>query len=282
MKNLIISLIAMSFLIACGGESGGGSNDNNNDGDNSNNSPRNGETARTPLNFNAIDSKYNPHVHEETFSTSNLSKIDLNVLGIKNEVLIERDDSLSGQGRLLLYRVWFKTSNYGYLDLKQNFETLRVRNYTGSNPYSCSKRITNGKIKSLNGGCNLFAKLILPKGEKIEVYSNSNLVSNRYFAMTNNDLRSSVEDARTNEDKIDVIEAYLKSHRAVGSTPSLECDDLEQVLSDFRSFDDAKFSALKMLHRYVQDRENLEEHVINEVFSFRDDRERALRIIGLR
>lgn len=281
MKNLFFSLIGMVLLVACGGESGGGSN-NNNDGGDSNNGTRTAESARAPLNFEAIDSKYNPHIHEETFSTRNLNKIDLSVLGIKNEVLIERNESLSGEGSLLLYRVWFKTSNYGYLDMKQSFETLKVRNYTGSNPYSCSKRITNGKIKSLNGGCNLYAKLILPKDEKIEVYSNSNLVSSRYFAMTNNELRSSIADARANEDKIDVIEAYLKSHSETGETPKLLCDDLEQILSDFRAFDDAKFSALKMLHKYVEDRENLEEHVINEVFRFRDDRLRALRIISLR
>lgn len=283
MRLLLRVMLLTSFLLTTScGDSGGNSGDSNKiDDDNGGNGPsRSGNQAsKMPVDWKSVPSKFNPEIHEEEFSVKDLSFIDLRILGISDEVSVKQSDKLSSMGKLKIYRVWQNTASFGRIEIDASFNKLKVRNYTGGLPYSCSKGITNKQLVDVDGGCNLFVELTLPSSSEIEVYSGDSLVSNRYFPMTFDELLDNV-DRGFNEDKIEAVDEFLRTYKQTGKKPKLLSLELEQILKEFTSADKYKFSALKKLYISVSDQENLNE-VIENSFTFESDREFARRIVGL-
>ena len=97
--------------------------------------------------------------------------------------------------------------------------------------------------------------------------------------MDNQSFLKELDRAYTDDKKMAVIEAYLTSYRVTSTTPVLLCQELGSAVAEF-AFSEQKFTVLRILQRYVQDRENLEK-MIEDKFSY-FEREKARKIVGLK
>src|SRR5690606_35284302 len=109
--------------------------------------------------------------------------------------------------------------------------------------------IRNKKISKLKGGCNLYVKVQLPAATEIEVYSESRLVSKRFFPMSVEQLLKQL-DSGFNDDKLAAITTFLESYAQARKRPKLAASDQEEILEEFTFADKYKFTALRKLYRY--------------------------------
>ena len=273
----MILVMGLALSISCGDSGDSSKNKNANEGNGVRNVPQ--QTQVIPVNWNTVSKELNPEIIEEEFSAKNLSFVHLDVIGISNEVNVSFSSNLSLVGRLKIYRVWNKFSNFGRIELNTSFDKLKVENYTGNQPYSCSKRIANRQLVSVEGGCNLFVEVVLPTSSEIEVYSGEKLVSQRFFPMSFDNFITGMSRGFDKE-KLEMIENFLSSYTQTGKKLNLSSFELEETLKKFSFASDEKFSALRKLHIFITDRENLNK-VIENTFSFSSDREKARLIVGL-
>lgn len=274
----IILILLLFLLVSCGGSNNSKKSDDSS-GDQGARGER-GQATGMPVDWNSVPEKFNPEIVEYQFHTVDLNFIDLSILGVTNQVRVSLSTSLVETGKLKIYRVWGKYASFGRIELNDSFDKLKIENYTGNQPYSCSKAISNRKLVRVEGGCNLYVEVVLPRSSEIEVYSGDNLVSKRYFPMPYGQLIETI-DTGFNEDKLEAIENFLASYNATGKVPTLSSIELEDILKEFTFADEYKFSALNKLYRYLVDSEQLGV-VIENSFTFSSEREKARRIVGLR
>lgn len=261
---------AIGFLLiltACGG---GGSGD---DGVPGAAAPEN----RNRLNWDAIPEEYHPEIEDENINLINVDKIELDIFGFDDDVEVIYDQNLDGnQGILRFYTVWYKTARWGQFNKRASGEKLKLYQ-TGQ--YSCSISIKNGAIESMGEGmCYVRIQMVLPVGAEIEVYNVGRLISRRFFAMTTLEFLEKFDDATWADDKFIVIEDFIESYRELSGTPQLLSEQLGEVIEGFNRSDD-KFKALRRLHSFVTDRENLGEMIEDEFPRF--DQDEAREIVGL-
>lgn len=229
------------------------------------------------LDWDSIPSEYNPTIRDVGFTYHGIKQIDLNVFGFAKDVEVVYSNKLSSNsGNLRIFRVWKKSASWGDLTPNQKGDELKLINY-GSN--SCSIQTKNGAITELEGGCVIRLQVFLPPGAEIEVYNVGQLISKRFFPIDTFTFLENLDDAFGSTDKkFDVIEEYLLSYKETNKTPSLTSSQLGVVIKEF-SYSDDKFKALRMLHMYVSDKQNLDE-MIEDIFNLFDQDE-AKQIVGI-
>ena len=134
----------------------------------------------------------------------------------------------------------------------------------------------NGKVTKVKGACLVKSFLVLPKGAKIEVFENDKLISKVYFPMTIDKFLELLDEPFA--DKLKVINDFLNTYKKTKSKLEISSETLGTVIEEFTWADD-KFKALKKLHKFVIDRENLEAMIENNFSHF--DQDKARKIVGL-
>ncbi|WP_374073336.1 DUF4476 domain-containing protein [Bdellovibrio bacteriovorus] len=271
MKNrkclVVLGLLSALVLGAC----------SNDDNDKKSDNPSGPGTQR--VHWDSIPSEFSPRKESFNLQTQNIQKIQMDLFGFTNDVQLQYSDKLPADAASIELFTVAKDSSYSLsgvnIDEELGTKTLKLNKY-GS--YACSIRIQNGKITELKGACYIRVLLTLPQNAEIEVYNVGKLISKRFIAMDNGTFLKDLDRASFQEDKEAVIQNYLESYRATGKTPALICDELGQVIEEFTRTE-GKFIALRKLHAYVTDKENLAQ-MIEDKFSY-FDRDEARRIVGL-
>lgn len=232
------------------------------------------------VHWDSIPSEYSPRKESFNLQLQSTQKIQMDLFGFTNDVQIHYSDSLPADaGSIDLFTV-SKDSKHSLsgLNIDEDLSTKSLKlNRYGS--YECSIRIRNGKIAELKGACYIRVLLTLPKNAEIEVYNVGKLITKRFIAIDNGTFLKDLDRASFQEDKEAVIESYLESYRATGKTPVLTSGELAKAIQEFTRTE-GKFIALRKLHAYVTDRENLGQMIEDEFSYF--DRDEAKRIVGLR
>lgn len=257
-KNILV-LCLFSGIVACGDS-------------NKNAEPPDSEA----FNWDTISSEFNPQIETIEDTLGNAKTISLNLFGFNDVRLRYSSDLIPGAYRLQLYTVNkdARTSLRG-VNARTEDQTL----YLGKRGYyECSYSTTNGTISSVKGACYVRVILTLPAGAEVEVYNLDQLISRRFFPMTNEAFLKALQDAWPSSKKTAVVETYLESYRNLRKAPSLSCNEMYKILGNF-IYDGEKLEVLRLLHAYVSDREGLSE-LIDRNFSF-GEKEKARRIVGL-
>jgi hypothetical protein len=263
-KCSLLLTIGLIF-ISCG--SGSGSN--------SENSAK--KKKKTYVQLDSVSPEFNLDKEENEFDLDDIERIEVDLFGFSRDFEVQYSKDLAWyEGKIVTYTV-SKDASYPLNGVLTDSEApvLKINKF---GRFECSIQVKNNKITSLEGSCYLKIVLILPTDAKIEVYNVGVLKSKRFFAMTISDFLTKIGNATWDDDKFLVIKEFKKSYKAIRSKPKLESSHLGQVLSKF-SFAKAKFKALKQLHKYVVDRENLRQ-MIEDKFSY-FERDEALKIVGL-
>ncbi|RYZ70233.1 MAG: DUF4476 domain-containing protein, partial [Proteobacteria bacterium] len=220
-------------------------------------------------------SENNPTTESFDFEMRGAPKLKLDLFGSTEDVnLFYVDDLAPNTARIKLYRVFRKQASWGSFGTSLQGDSLRA-GHQGT--YQCSINIKNGVIADLEGGCYVRIDVSMPRNSQVEVYNGGKLISQRFIAMSAEELVDKVDDAWS-RDKMTVVNDFLASYAAVGRSPSLSADQLGEVLGDFTMKED-KFTVLRKLQAYVYDRENLGEMIKDNINYF--DQEEARRICGL-
>lgn len=263
-------ILAMTLLSACGG----GSNDSGGNGDKNRN--HNQLKPANPVNWAQVPSEYNPKIEELNFQTYGFDIINLNSFGFNDDVeIIYSSNVLVDSGILRIYKVWNEFAFWLNTKTEPNGTTLDFKNY---GRYQCSIKVENGFIRSLKGGCYVKIQVLLPPGTEIEVYSSNKLISKRFKPIDLDSFLVQFKDATWPNDKFKVIEEFLASYNGTSKTPSLRSQHLAVVIDGFLRSEE-KFKALRRLHSFVSDRQNLNSMIEAEFSYF--DRKEARIIVGL-
>ncbi len=226
--------------------------------------------------WSGIPSQYNPSTDDLTFITSNIETLNLNIFGFNDDTeVVYSSDIPAGQGVLRLYKVYKNSASWGSLSSRVDGNALSISTY-GS--YSCSIRISNGQIAELDGGCYIRMQVFLPAGSEIEVYNIGKLISKRFKGMSVESFLKALHNASFDENKRAVITEFLQSYQSTGKTPVMTTNQLGTVIGEFMR-NEEKLKALRRLHSFVSDRENLGQ-MIEDKFNYYD-RGEARRIVGL-
>lgn len=261
--NVLVILVATS-LMACGNSS----NDDKKSGVT--------EQQKNRLNWESIPSTFNPQTFEENFQTNNMNRIYVDMFGFKDDVEIVYTDSLAqGQGYLKIYSVFKDSGSRGSFSTSTSGQSLQLNRY---GTYQCSIKTENGSITQLKGLCFVRMQIYLPKGVEIEIYNLKQLISRRFIPVDSETFIKNIKDASFSEGKKAAIEDFISSYNGMNKSPQLTADQLGIVVSNF-SFKDEKFDALRKLHIYVVDRQNLTAMIEKEINYF--DRDEAKKICGL-
>lgn len=258
--------LTVAMLAGCGGGSGG--SDGNSDQPNK-------PVPANRLDWSAVPSEYNPHIDETEFTTDGFEKVKINLFGHNDDAeVVYSKDVPADTGYLRLYKVAKGSWSWPRLEAVSSGATLNLKN-TGS--YQCSIQIANRHITSLEGGCFVRLQVLLPVGSEIEVYNDGELITKRFIPISNEDFLEEIKKAWS-EQKLAVIENFLASYKGLKIKPSLTAYELGVVIGEF-PFSENKFKALRRLHSFVSDRENLEKMIESKFNYF--DREEAKSIVGI-
>jgi hypothetical protein len=264
----ILGFMTSVFLMGCGESSDDKGSKGGDGGANQKNVNR--------IDWSSIGSEYNPKIIVHQFSTKDVKQIKTNLFGFNKDVELVFSKKMAKETvGLNIFTVFKESASWGSINSSYSGSILEINNY-GS--YQCSISTTNRKITSLKGGCYIRLQIVLPVGEKIEVYNVGNLLSKRYFAMTNAEFLNNYFDAFNNDERFLAISNFLNSYKSLKLKPKILAQDLEKVIDGF-TFKEEKFKALKLLHKYVTDRENLSKMIENEFNYF--DQDEAKKIVGL-
>lgn len=263
--KIVLTLILSLIFFGC---SGSGTNKSNDNGGNPNNKPEQN------LNWDSIPAEFNPSIDEVDFAIDGLEKINIDAFGFKDVEVIYSTDLAANEGILRIFKVWKKQASWGDLRANKNGKNLDLKNY---GTYQCSIKIENRQITSLEGGCYVRVQILMPQGSEVEIYNIGKLVTQRFIAMDNQTFLKSLDDATWADDKFKVIEDYLSTYNGT-KKPILYTTEMSKVINEFIRSDE-KLRALKMLHSYIADRDNLPTMIDREFNSF--DRDEAETIVGL-
>lgn len=263
MLNTIWLYTILVLLVGCGSSSTTTENNAN-------------DLNKNSLEWTSVPEKYNPIIEIEEFSTHGVETIEFSLFGAHRDSRVIYSNNLSiGQGTLRLYKVSYGKTYVSSLQLRDKGSIL---NFQHLGQYRCTIKIENSQITNLDGSCYVRIEVVLPLNAEIEVYNSGKLISKRFKAMSNELFIDALNDASFADDKFAVIDDFLSSYIAVNKTPSFSADQLEDVLSEFMRSKN-QFEALRKLHSFVFDRENLGK-TIDNAFSYYD-RDEARKIVGI-
>lgn len=279
MNKFLIGVLAL-ILAACGGESDGGGGNTQCSSNAAGNDCQKGETY---VNLESIPEKFNLRKDSHDLNIDGLTRLNVHLFGFTKDVRLVYEKKLyDHQAVVEIYSVSHKNKNSpipSAVELKPSSTKMDLRFAIGGyHERGCKIGVENQKIKSLEGACIVRVVVRMPVGSEKEVYVMDELLSKRFIAMSSEDLVQGVDKAIGNDTKFDVINAYVKSHKEVGTTPKLYSSELGLVIKEF-PFAKDKFQALKMLHQFVLDRENLGMMIENVFGHF--DQEEAKEIVGI-
>ena len=264
MKKIMCVLFCCG-LVACG------NNESKND--------KNGNVAeqqKNRINIEAIPSQFNPEVFEEYFQTANTDRIFIDMFGFKNDVEVVYTDSLlQGQGYLKIYSVFKDSGSRGSFSSTNSGSSLILDRF---GQYQCSIKTENSNITNLNGLCFIRLQIFLPANAEIEVYNLKQLITKRFIPIDAETFIKNFKDASFKEQKMATLNDFISSYNGMSKAPQLTSNQLGIVVDGF-SWKEDQFEALRKLHTYVTDRENLRAMIDKEISTF--DRDEARRICGL-
>jgi hypothetical protein len=228
------------------------------------------------LNWAAVPADFHPETKDISFQTEGFAKINIATFDSSRDVEIVYSPTVTaGSSFLRVFSVWSKSASFGTLGSSPSGATLTIQS-TGT--YQCLIQIRNRQITRLEGGCYVRQQLFLPVGSEIEVYNGGRLLSKRFIAMTVETFLQQLDDAISTSDKMKVVDDFLGSYSSLGKTAKLAAAQLGKALREF-AFQNEKLTALRRLHSFVSDRENLGQMIDTEFGTF--DREEARRTVGL-
>lgn len=268
-KCLVFFALAGTLtLSACSNSS----DSNNNNGGNTGSSNR--------VHWDSIPSEFSPRKESFDLRLQDIQKIKMDLFGFNGDVQFQYSDKMPTDAASIELFTVAKEATYSLSGLNTQADTTTktlILNKYGS--YACSIKIHNRQITELKGACYIRVLLTLPRGSEIEIYNVGQLISRRFIAMDNKTFLNDLDRAPFKEEKSAVIDAYLESYRVTSKTPVLSANELGRAIEEF-SFSDEKFTALRKLHAFVVDRENLGKMIEDKFTYF--DREKARQIVGLR
>ena len=234
------------------------------------------EQQKRRIDWASVPREFNPEVFEENFQTNNTNRIYIDMFGFKDDVEVVYTNTLAqGQGYLKIYSVFKDSGSKGSFSSTTNGESLMLNRY---GTYQCSIKTENNKISALKGLCFVRLQVFLPAGSEIEIYNIKQLITKRFIPIDSETFLKNFKDASFKEGKMATINDYLSSYEGMTKAPQLTSNQLGIVIDGF-SWKEEQFEALRKLHMYVSDRQNLGAMIDKEVSSF--DREEAKRICGL-
>ncbi len=235
-----------------------------------------GKTSKR-VDWEKIPSQYSKNIDEKVLNLQSIDRVYVDAFGFQDDVeVVYSNEVAQGSAKLRIFSVISGFASFGRIDQTIKGTNLLVKNY---GQYECSIQIKNGQITNLDGGCYIRLEIVMPAGAQIEVYNVERLISKRFFAMDTETFLKKIDAASWKEQKFEVIEEFVSSYSGLNKKPELTAAQLGVVIEDF-SFSDPQLEALRRLHSYVTDRENLSA-MIDDVFAFSRDRESARRIVGL-
>lgn len=260
-SHIFALLLALS-LVACGNKSddnGGGTV----------------QELQNRIDWDSISSEFSKDTFEENFQTQDVNRVFVDMFSFDGDVEVIYTNSLAkDQGYLKIYTVLKGSGSRGSFSSTVERKNLNLQRF---GRYECSIQTKNKQITALEGLCIIRVQIFLPAGAEIEVYNLDKLLTRRFIAMDNETFIKNFKDASFKEGKNAVINDYLASYNAINKRPALLSAELAIVIDGF-SFND-KLEALKKLHTFVIDRENLGQMIDSEFSHF--DRPEARRICGL-
>lgn len=231
------------------------------------------------VDLGSISPNFNPDRQDFEFDVAGVEKVKINLFGFNEDVRLQYSNQMDvNTAHLQVFTVSRTGGSLNGVDASQDkgAQLLEIRKFGN---FACSIRVHNRQITELEGACYTRVILTLPAGAKIEVYNVGKLISRPFFPMDNQTFIHELDRAIGDDAGLVVLNSYLKSHQVTATKPVLICQELQQVLKTF-SWADNKFTVLRALHPYVQDREN-HEKMIEDSFSF-FDRAKAREIVGLK
>lgn len=271
MKNIrTLILISLAILTAaCGNSSNNVSGEEKRDiqGQDSN---------RIRVNWENIPAEFNPRISDYKFNLGLFKRIKVNVFSFADDIeVVYTRQTPRDLGMLRLYTVFKNKASFGNINFRNGNDVFEISSY---GLYQCSKKITNGNLVELDGGCYLRVQIVLPEGAQVEVYNIRKLLTKRFYPVDTVTFMRNFSEVSSRNEKFAVIDDYINSYAEMNSTPSLYTRQLQLVIEDFMGSDD-KLNAFSKLQQFVVDREKLP-GMIDNVFSF-SDAEKARRIIGI-
>ena len=152
-NNLVfyIVLIFSIFLVSCSPEQEGP------------------EAGLSPnhVNWAEVPAGYNPQIEELQYSITNVSFIDLDLMGFNRDVRVIHSQKVPfGTAQIRLYKVWSGYPSWGSVVASISRSSLMVRL---QGRHSCEIRVVNSVIQELEGGCIVRAEVVLPLWADIRV-----------------------------------------------------------------------------------------------------------------
>ncbi len=264
-KVLVLSLLVpLVFLSACGGDSGS----NGNEGGPAPQSNR--------INWENVPTEFHPTIEDVKFSTSGIDTVKVDAFGFTNDAeVVYSDEVPAATGYVRIFKVWKKSASWGSVSPYVQGATVNIRS---QGTYQCSIRIRNGQIIELEGGCYVRLQVFLPRAAEIEVYNVGQLISKRFIPISAETLLKNIDHAVGVDDKFASIDDFLNSYAGLSKVPTLTSVQLGEVIGEF-SWKEEKLKALRMLHAFVTDRENLRQMIEKKFSMF--EREEAFAIVGI-
>jgi len=239
-----------------------------------------GGSPGDPANWGKVRPEFNPRHDTQFLSIGGMTAIEMNLFGFNKDVDLYYSTNVDyNEAKLEVFHVSkdARTSVGGGADVRIQGSRLLL---SKSGMYECSIRTENGEITQLKGACYVRLVITLNPSQQIEVYNADQLISQRFFAMTYDQMLEGIKRGwSSNEKKLKAIDDFLASNRAARTRPALTGEQLREVIKEF-SFAQEKFQAFGKLHATVYDRESLRA-VIEDQFSY-FDRARAYQMAGLR
>lgn len=262
--QLLVGLVLVAWVLSgCGDASDSQSSTNT-------------QTNPRRVHWESVPSEFNPEVKDTTFETNGINTIKLNIFGFKDDVeVVYTSDLAENTGMMRLFSVYKDSASWGGLTVKASGSTLDISKY---GTYQCSIKVSNGQVTAVKGGCYVRLQVFLRPGTEIEVYNVGSLISRRFIPVDPESFIKNVDDASFDKDKFAAIDDFIGSYRDLGKTPTLLTRHLSVVIDEMSGRDNT-LEALRRLHSYVTDRENLPAMIESEINYF--DREEARRIVGL-
>lgn len=228
------------------------------------------------VNWDSVPSEFNPRIEEKYLDLGAAQRVKLNLFNFDDDVrVIYSSEQPVGRVTLKIFKVYKNSASWGSISTSQKSNAIEVNNY-GS--YACSIQVKNGAITALDGGCYVRVEVVMPVNAQVEVYNREQLLTQRFVAMSLEELIDGVKNASWAEQKLLVMDNFLQSHQETKKTPVLLAQHMGEILEEM-SFAKDKFTALRKLHAAVVDRENLPAMIEKQFGVF--DRDEALQIVGM-
>ncbi len=241
-------------------------------------------SAHAQVDIKSIPAKFSPRTQQFEIPTDKTKAIRIKLPGsIENKAVVINYLKNAALDKVVVkvHSVEFdaRTSVSGVRLTQESTSDYSI-NMGGIFNYSCSIKLKNNKISSLEGACFIRIDIDIPKNAKIEIYNKESLLTKKFYPTELRTLFADLTKTSQSDAKLQMLQDFIASYKSTNTVLVLNSSELSQIVKSF-AFSSDKLEALKKMHSFVVDRENLSK-AINESFLSTFDRRDAYAIVGLK